>query len=275
MKLSDMDIRKPAVAGKFYPSDAANLKKQIKGFIDISAVKQDVIGCMLPHAGYIYSGKVAAQTVSNVNIKDRIILLGPNHTGYGAELSIVTKGFWQTPLGQIKIDEELAEQVLKQNPYLQEDNLAHLYEHSLEVELPILQYFRSDFKITPIVILSDEIKKLKKTGESIAQCIINMNIKGSVMIIASSDMTHYESKEDAERKDKIAIQSILELNEDQLMENIKKFNITMCGRAPVIVMITAAKILGAKTAKLIKYQTSADVSGDTYSVVGYAGMIVY
>lgn len=277
------NLRKPTAAGKFYPSSAIELKRQINEFVDPLAVKQDVIGCVLPHAGYIYSGRVAVQTVSHIKIKDRVILLGPNHTGDGREFSIVTKGAWQTPLGQVKIDEELSRELLNKSRYIEEDNLGHLYEHSLEVELPVLQYFRSDFKLTPIAILSDqftplgwngELNKLKRTGENIGQGIIDMGIKDSVMLVASSDMTHYEPQADAERKDKIAIQSMLELDQEKLFENIHNFNITMCGYAPVIVMLGAAKLLGAKTARLIKYQTSGDVTGDRQSVVGYAGIVI-
>lgn len=271
-------IRKPAVAGQFYPDSKAELEKQIKGFIDSAASrpdKLDVIGCILPHAGYIYSGKVAVDTVSSLNIKERVILLGPNHTGYGKEFSIMCAGAWQTPLGEVKIDAELSKRILKSSEYLEEDTLAHLYEHSLEVELPILQYFKSDFTIVPITILCDKLNALKKVGACIAQAIIESQAIGSVMLLASSDMTHYEPEDEAKDKDNIAIQSILELNEDKLMEKIRSLGITMCGYAPVTVMLSAAKLLGAKTAKLIKYQTSAEATGDKESVVGYAGIVVY
>ncbi len=268
-------IRQPQVAGKFYPSSAQALKNQIEAFIDKQADKLDIIACMLPHAGYIYSGSVAAQTVSRINIKNKIILLGPNHTGYGAKYSIMPEGTWQTPLGEIKIDSDLAGEILNRSKHLQPDNEAHTYEHSLEVVLPFFQYFKTDFEIVPIVFLSDEFKVLRELGEEIANTIKERNIKDSTIIVASSDMTHYESQDQAQKKDKEAIQAILELNEAKLMDRVQRLNISMCGYAPAITMISAAKLLGAKTAKLIKYQTSGDVTGDKTSVVGYAGIIIY
>lgn len=268
-------IRKPAVAGQFYPDSIQKLKNQIESFIDTKVAKSDVIACMLPHAGYIYSGKVAAKTISRIKVKDKIILLGPNHTGYGAAFSIMTEGIWQTPLGEVNIDSALAQQILKHSQYLQDDSTAHIYEHSLEVELPFLQYFKSDFQFVPIAILSDEVEILKQIGKEIASAVQEANIKDAVMIIASSDMTHYESQDQAQKKDKEAIQAILELNEDKLMEKIQRFSISMCGYAPVICMLSAAKQLGAQSAELVEYQTSGDTTGDYHSVVGYAGVIVY
>jgi len=271
--MEESKIRKPAVAGQFYPSSAQKLRDQIEALIDRKANKTDVIACMLPHAGYIYSGSVAAQTLSRINIKDKIILLGPNHTGFGAPFSIMTEGIWQTPLGEIEIDSDLAKQILRSSRYLQDDNTAHLYEHSLEVELPFLQYFKTNFKIVPITFLSNDIKTLKEIGKGLASVL--KDSKDSAMILASSDMTHYEPQDQAVKKDKDAIQAILELNEDELMQRIQRLNISMCGYAPVIAMLSAAKVLGATKASLIKYQTSGDVTGDKSSVVGYAGIIVY
>lgn len=271
--MEESKIRKPAVAGQFYPSSTQDLKDQIEDLIDKKANKTDVIACMLPHAGYMYSGGVAACTVSRINIKDKIILMGPNHTGLGAPFSIMTEGVWQTPLGETMIDSNLAKKILQNSKYLEDDVAAHTYEHSLEVELPFLQYFKTDFKIVPITLLSDEIKSLKEIGKEIADVL--KDSKDPAMIIASSDMTHYEPQGMAQNKDKEAIEAILELNEDKLMEKIRKFNISMCGYAPVIVMLTIAKMLGAKAASLIKYQTSGDVTGERDSVVGYAGIIIY
>jgi hypothetical protein len=268
-------IRGPAVAGQFYPSSRTRLLNQIEDLIDKKADKLDIVACVLPHAGYMYSGQVAGQVVSRINIKDKIILLGPNHTGYGKALSIMTAGTWQTPLGEVNIDSTFARRILDRSKYLEDDSLAHMYEHSLEVELPFLQYFRTDFEIVPIVISSEEIKVLKEAGKEIASAIGEANLTSSTMIVASSDMTHYEPQEIAQKKDKEAIQAILELNEDKLMERIQSLSISMCGYAPVVVMLSAAKQLGAKTAKLIKYQTSGDVTGEKDSVVGYAGIVIY
>ncbi|MFA5145221.1 MAG: AmmeMemoRadiSam system protein B [Candidatus Omnitrophota bacterium] len=266
-------IRKAAVAGKFYPSSAGELKKQIKDLIGKETDKTDVIACMLPHAGYMYSGSVVAGVLSSVNIKERIVLLGPNHTGFGAPFSIMTEGIWQTPLGKVKIDSDLAKQLLRGSKYLEDDSAAHIYEHSLEVQLPFLQYLKTDFKIVPIVFLSDGIEALKEIGEEIAGVL--KGLKGSAMILASSDMTHYEPQEAARNKDKEAIEAILALDEDRLLERVRQLGISMCGYAPVIVMLRAAKMLGARFASLVKYQTSGDISGELDSVVGYAGITIY
>lgn len=267
-------IRRATVAGQFYPSSRQELTRLIESLIDKKVKKQDVIACMLPHAGYIYSGYVAGQTVSRINLKDKIILLGPNHTGMGAAFSIMTEGSWQTPLGEVKIDTELAKAVLNQSKYLEDNSPAHINEHSLEVELPILQYFKTDFKIVPIAFLSSDVSALKKIGEEIASVIQDNKLKDSTLLVASSDMTHYEPLGQAEKKDRQAIDAILELNEDLLVQRIQQLNISMCGWAPAIVCLSAAKGLGAKKGELIKYQTSADVTGDTSSVVGYAGVII-
>ena len=267
-------IREPVVAGQFYPSSREALKKQIESFIDKKTIKSNAIACVLPHAGYMYSGRVATQTVSSINIKEKIILLGPNHTGEGAQFSIMTEGIWQTPLGQVRIDSALANMLLKASKYLEEDCLAHSFEHSLEVELPILQYFKTDFEIVPIAFLSDDLRILKTIGEEIAKAIEGSGKKNSITIVASSDMTHYESQEDAQRKDKQAIEAILALDEDKLMEKVRRFEISMCGYAPVIVMLKTAKLLGAKSAELIKYETSGDITGDMDSVVGYSGIVI-
>jgi MEMO1 family protein len=270
------DIRLPAVAGKFYPAKADELKRQIASFIGEEKVaKVDALSCILPHAGYMYSGNVAVKTASRINIKSRIILLGPNHTGRGAAFSIMTKGSWQTPLGRVKIDSELASLLLNNSKVLESDTLAHLYEHSLEVELPILQYFKDDFQIVPIILASDDIEILKVLGKEIADTVQETGKKDSTLILASSDMTHYEPQGVAENKDKQAIRNILDLDEDSLMETIRRLDISMCGYAPVVVTLRASKLLGAKGAQLIKYQTSGDITGDKTAVVGYAGIIIH
>jgi AmmeMemoRadiSam system protein B len=217
---------------------------------------------------------VAGQTASQIASKDTFILLGPNHTGYGEPFSIMTDGSWQTPLGEVKIDSDLAKAILKASKFLREDSMAHLGEHSIEVELPFLQYFNKDFSIVPIAVFPAEIKIFKEIAATIAEAIEEKGKKDSVTIIASSDMTHYESQKEAQAKDKQAIDAVLELNEDKLFKTVKDLNISMCGYAPAVIMLAAVKLLGAKKAKLIKYQTSGDASGDYSSVVGYAGVII-
>lgn len=268
-------VRKPIVAGQFYSGSYQGLRNQIEKLISKKTKKYQVIACILPHAGYMYSGSVAGETVSCMDLKDKIILLGPNHTGYGKEFSIMTEGIWQTPLGEVAIDSLLAKEILNHSCYLKEDSLAHMYEHSLEVELPFFQYFKPDFKIIPIVFMSDDLAILKEIGREIASVIKERKIEGSTLIVASSDMTHYEPQAQAEKKDHQAINAILELDADKLMKRVLELNISMCGYAPVIVMISMAKELGATKGLLIKYQTSGDVTGDRESVVGYAGIIIY
>jgi len=268
-------IRKPAVAGQFYPQTAAEITKLIQSFLTAgTAVKTDCIGCVLPHAGYIYSGSTAVKTINSLQIKDTVVILGPNHTGYGAEFSIISKGEWLTPLGKVTIDTKLADKITQNCGFIEENELAHEYEHSIEVQLPILQYFRQDFKIVPIAILSQDDALLKRLGESIAKAVKDLKLENSVLIAASSDMTHYEPQDSANKKDSQAIQAILKLNTDELTEKVKKLKITMCGYAPVKAMITAAKLLGAKNAKLVQYETSAAVTQDKSSVVGYAGITI-
>jgi MEMO1 family protein len=267
--------RKPAVAGQFYPADATDLNSEISGYLDPKSGKQDVLGCIMPHAGYMYSGPVAGAVVSRINVPEHVVMLGPNHTGQGTPFSLSGNGTWKTPLGEVNIDKELARELLSNSQYLQEDSLAHLFEHSLEVELPFLQYSRRDFKIVPICLASANPGALKSVGLELAEAITRLNIRKSTLILASSDMTHYEPQKEAEKKDKLAIDAILELDEDKLLERIAKFDISMCGFAPVVAMLAGAKKLGAKKAQLVKYQTSGDVSRDFSSVVGYAGIIIY
>ncbi|HTZ11561.1 MAG TPA: AmmeMemoRadiSam system protein B [Candidatus Margulisiibacteriota bacterium] len=266
--------REAVVAGQFYPASAQKLRAQIGSFVDKNTPKSPTLACILPHAGYIYSGRVAAETVSRIELKEKIILLGPNHTGEGEPFSIMTEGAWQTPLGDIRVDALLANKILNNSRNLAQDSLAHINEHSLEVELPILQYFKSDFTIVPIAFLSDDLMRLKAIGREIAGAVKDEFSANSMMLLASSDMTHYEPEKIAREKDGLAISAILELDEDKLMEVIRKIGITMCGYAPVIVMLSAAKALGAKKAQLVKYQTSAEETKDTASVVGYAGIII-
>jgi len=267
-------VRKPVVAGQFYPASEKELKEQIGSFIKNNPFLKDVIACLVPHAGYTYSGRIAGETVSQIKMKNNFILLGPNHTGYGPEFSIMTEGSWQTPLGKVKINSCLAQKILEYSNYLKEDTLAHKYEHSLEVILPFLQYFKNNFEFVPIIITFDNPDILKDIGKEIARAIQELHMAGSTVIVCSSDLTHYEPQLEAEKKDRAAINAILALDENKLTENVKKFNISMCGYAPSVVMLVAAKLLGAKTASLVKYQTSAEITGDESSVVGYAGILV-
>ena len=266
-----MMVRKPVVAGQFYPESASQLKVMIEQLVDETVAKEEVIGLVSPHAGYIYSGPVAGAVISRIKFKDTFIIMGPNHTGLGKPLSIMTEGVWKTPLGEVDIDAELGKKILAISSHLQEDHVAHLREHSIEVQLPFLQYFKS-FKVVPIVFAYSTGAIYKEIGREIARAIRELNRK--VVIIASSDMTHYESQESAQRKDNQAIEAILDLDADELLKRVDELNISMCGYAPVVSLISAAKELGATGAELVRYQTSGDTTGDYTSVVGYAGIII-
>jgi len=265
-------IREAAVAGQFYPGGPEELKETIKNLTSREKAKIDAVGVVSPHAGYIYSGPVAGAVFSRLKFTDTFILIGPNHRGAGKPFSITTTGRWKTPLGEVQINAALAGAILKASKYLEEDNLAHRYEHSLEVQVPFLQYFKADVMIVPIVLSQAPPPVYKEIGLAIAKAIKEMGEEA--VIVASSDMTHYEPHEKAKAKDKRAIEAILNLDADELVQRIAKYDISMCGYAPVISLITAAKELGAEKAELVKYQTSGDTSGDYSSVVGYAGIII-
>ena len=266
-------IRQPIASGRFYPGTAEQLNALIGSFAEDIEDKVDALGVVSPHAGYIYSGSVAAAVFARIEPADTYIIIGPNHTGMGKPFSIMTLGSWQTPLGDVPVDSDLAQSILAKSKYLEEDRTAHQNEHAIEVQLPLLQYIKPHFEIVPIILAVATLEIYREIGSAIAQAIKEAAGK-KIVIVASSDMTHYESQEAASAKDKRAIEEILKLDEEALLDRVVKERISMCGYAPVVTMLTAAKILGAKTAELVRYQTSGDASGDYSSVVGYAGVIV-
>jgi len=265
-------IREPIVAGQFYPGSAEGLRRMLESMVDDRAEKVEAFGVISPHAGYIYSGMVAGAVISRVKFTDTFVMLGPNHTGQGKDFSIMTEGPWVTPLGEVNIDTPLAKQILASSSHLKDDREAHQYEHSLEVQVPFLQYFKADVRIVPIILAQARGSVYKKIGKELAASI--KESKRHVVILASSDMTHYERQESARKKDNKAIEAILNLDGDELLRRIADFDISMCGYAPVVALISAAKELGATKAELVKYQTSGDASGDYRSVVGYAGILL-
>lgn len=265
-------VRNPAVAGQFYSARKEALQKEVEKYLLKDADKIKAIGVVSPHAGYMYSGPVAGATLSSAKFEETCIIMGPNHTGDGKPFSVMTEGTWRTPLGDCEIDAELAKSILENSKYLQEDEVAHRYEHSVEVQIPFLQVLKGEFKIVPMVLSHAKVEIYKAIGKDIAKSLKEKRI---ATIIASSDMTHYEPQDIAKEKDKKAIDAILNLDEDGLMTAIESYDISMCGYAPVCVMLAASKELGAKKAKLVKYQTSGDITGDYDGVVGYAGILVY
>jgi MEMO1 family protein len=266
-------VRTPAVAGRFYPGRSEDLLREVRQYTSpAQSACVSAIGCVAPHAGYIYSGHVAGAVYSRLQIPEHCIILCPNHTGKGVPLAIMTATAWQTPLGEVAASSELGARLLRSFPAIQENSAAHRSEHAIEVQLPFLQARQRQLHIVPIAVGTSDFKVLRGLGEAVADVIGASEQK--VLIIASSDMNHYESDALTRVKDHKAIERVLAMDARGLWEVVMNEDISMCGFGPTIVMLTAAKILGATTATLVRYATSGDVSGDRDAVVGYAGIIV-
>ena len=267
-------MRNPIAAGTFYPSDISELKKMLSSlFSKTSSMKpradKDVLGVIVPHAGYVYSGYVAARSYNEISKKrgSTFVIIGPNHSGLGVSVSVYPKGYWITPLGKVKVDENVAKYIVDKSRYAMFDELAHLYEHSIEVQLPFLQYlFNNEFSIVPICLMdqSEEIAKdLAKTLYSINKDIV---------IIASSDFTHYEPKQAAEKKDKLLIDAIKILEIEKFYSVLRIHNISACGYGAIATLMEYTKLKGGKII-FLEYKTSGDFTGDYSNVVGYASLV--
>ena len=269
-------LRPAAVAGRFYPADPDDLRAEARAYLaQTSSTNQAplrALGCIAPHAGYVYSGHVAGAVFARVEVPKRCIVMCPNHTGMGRALAIMSEGAWQTPLGEVPIDPELAGALKQKFPALQEDSAAHRAEHAAEVELPFLLLRQPELKFVPIALGTGQFEVLEQLGRALADVIAARN--DSVLIVASSDMNHYESDAVTRVKDHRAIERILTLDPRGLFDVVTQQNISMCGFGPAVAMLTAARQLGAKSAELVKYATSGDISGDRDMVVGYAGVVV-
>lgn len=270
--MGTVTVRPPAVAGQFYPRNADQLVAQIKSFTATESQPILALGCIAPHAGYMYSGHVAGAVYARLQLPETFIVMCPNHTGMGTPLSIMSEGEWETPLGNVAVDRDLASDLKSRCAFLSEDSSAHRYEHGVEVQLPFLQARQECLTFVPVAIGTGRLEALQLFGEAIAGAIKAAD--KPVLIIASSDMNHYESDSLTRKKDARAIERVLALDPRGLHEVITNENISMCGYGPAIAMLTAAKVLGAKSAELIKYATSGDISGDRDHVVGYAGIAV-
>jgi AmmeMemoRadiSam system protein B len=271
-------VRHPAVAGQFYPSNPNKLRQEIETFVYPAREKVRALGCVVPHAGYMYSGHVAGAVYARLQLPRRFIILCPNHTGAGQPLAIMSRGHWLTPLGEAAIDELLAEELKRQFPSLRDDDVAHSREHALEVQLPFLQQMVREFTFVPIVVGTARLEMLTELGSTLAR-VLKPTAPGEgserdVLIIASSDMNHYEGDERTRVKDRMAIDHVLALDPAGLWETVQREQISMCGYGPATAMLTAARELGASHAELVKYATSGEISGDRDWVVGYAGIIV-
>jgi AmmeMemoRadiSam system protein B len=269
-------LRRPAVAGRFYPRDPEDLRAEVQSYLsqERGNTRSPVraIGCIAPHAGYMYSGHVAGAVFARIEIPRLCIVLCPNHTGIGQPLAIVSEGAWETPLGEVPIAAALATALKQRFPALQEDSAAHRAEHAAEVELPFLQLLQPELSIVPIALGTRRFEILDQLGSAIADVVAAQS--EPVLIIASSDMNHYESDAVTRVKDHRAIERILTLDPQGLHEVVTQQEISMCGFGPAVAMLTAGRQLGAKSAELVKYATSGDISGDRNMVVGYAGVIV-
>jgi AmmeMemoRadiSam system protein B len=276
-------VRRPTQAGAFYEGDAESLKRQIEecflhkfGPGKIPKVAEtslkNIIGLICPHAGYMFSGPVAAHAYYELALDgkpDTVVIFGPNHTGYGSALAVMNEGFWHTPLGDVEIDSEAANKIAKEANIIDIDDSAHRLEHSIEVQLPFLQYlYGQDFKIVPICFLMQDLLSAKEIGKAVARVLAGKN----TAVIASSDMTHYESQQSAAKKDRQALEAVEAMDEDRFYSVVESQRISACGYGPIVALISAAKILGAKEAKLLSYKTSGDIIGDYSSVVGYAAV---
>lgn len=277
-------IRQPAVAGYFYESDKDSLKKriawcythklgpgQIPGEI---GDKRSLYGLISPHAGYVYSGPVAAHSylkLAEDGLPETVIILCPNHTGMGSGLATMTEGSWLTPLGEVEIDGELARGLVQNYPLLDDDPSAHIKEHSCEVQLPFLQEISPDFKLVPICMMMQDLQTAQELGHAIAETA--GRLKRDVVVIASTDFTHYQPHEVAKAQDEKVLEFIASLDEEGMVREIQKSNVTMCGYGPVAATITASKAMGAHVADILKYATSGEASGDYSSVVGYGSAV--
>jgi AmmeMemoRadiSam system protein B len=275
-----MKIRRPAVSGMFYAGTARELEEQIewcyKHELGPGAIPQvnskgrrEIVAIVVPHAGYYYSGPVAAHAYKELaddGIFDTAVILGPNHTGYGYPVSLWTGASWSTPLGEVGINKKLAQRLL--GDVIKADETAHIHEHSIEVQLPWLQHLYKKVKIVPITMMAQDIETAQTVGKTIAQAGDNL------IIIASSDFTHYEPYSVAVEKDSSVIEAIVALDEEELYERCESLNCTMCGYGPVASAIVAAKEMKAQKASLLKYATSGDTSGDFSRVVGYSSIVI-
>ncbi len=270
-------LRHPAVAGRFYPRNPDDLRSKIESYLAQGRSENQVpvcaIGCMAPHAGYMYSGHVAGAVFARVQVPSRCFVLCPNHTGMGRALAILSEGAWETPLGEIPVDVELAHALKDRFPALNEDAAAHKAEHAAEVELPFLQVRQPNLSFVPIALGTGQFEVLEQLGRAMADVIAAQG--DSILIVASSDMNHYESDAVTRVKDHRAIERILSLDPKGLYDVVTQQDISMCGFGPAVAMLTAAQQLGARSADLVKYATSGDVSGDRDLVVGYAGIVVH
>lgn len=265
-------LRLPAVAGRFYPSNPAELTALVHEFTKKvpGIAPARVKACLVPHAGYAYSGHVAGAVFARLALPKKFLILGVRHFPRGEPVAILSKGAWRTPLGDAEIDASLAEALRRACRLLREDSVAHSTEHSLEVQLPFLQVLAPGFSFVPVALGTLRFEDLVSVGEAVARVLAAQS--DDVLLLTTSDLNHYEDDATTRKKDKKAIDQLLELNARGLYDTCRREEISMCGLGPAVAMLTALCAMGAKKTELVRYATSGDISGDRDAVVGYAGM---
>ena len=276
-------LRRPVVAGMFYEGTTEALRSQVEScFLSpfgpgrLPVVNQsgprDVLGLVCPHAGYVYSGAVAANayfSLASDGQPETVVVLGPNHTGYGNPLSTMREGVWRTPLGDVPVDGEIADALALETGLLDFDEVAHRHEHSIEVQLPFLQFlYGGGFKFVPVCFLMQDLESAVEIGRALVEVLAHKN----AVVIASSDFTHYESQVKVEKKDAAALKAVEELDEKKFYQVLEAQNVSACGYGPIAALITYAKALSAKKVEVLSHKTSGDITGDKTSVVGYAAV---
>ncbi len=267
-----MLIRRPAVANQFYEGDPIRLRSELSRLIPTTAHAKPAIAAVSPHAGYIYSGHVAGAVFSRVKVPEHVVIMGPNHTGYGSYAEIMTEGIWQMPMGDVPVAEDLAQSILNHSTVLQEGYQAHIYEHSLEVQIPFLQYLQPALKIAPICLGPLDLDSCLEIGRAVASAVKGFG--HPVLLVASTDMSHYVPADVAKELDQLAIRKILALDPSGLYDTVKENGITMCGYIPTTITIEASNQLGATGAELVRYANSGEINNDYTRVVGYAGLVI-
>ena len=281
-------IRRAVVAGMFYEATLDALKKQIESCFKHELGPGELpktsterlkisIGYVVPHAGYMYSGPIAAHAyykIASEGIADTYIIIGPNHSGIGASVSLYPEGEWITPLGSVKIDSELVQEIVNNSRFASLDTHAHEQEHSVEVQIPFLQYITNkEFRIVAITMMYQVPEVAKDLANAIHKAVSKLG--RDVVVLASTDLTHYEPHDIAVKKDRLVIDRVLNLDSEGLYRVVMGREISMCGVGPVMTLIEYAKLVGASRAELLKYATSGDVTGDKAWVVGYASIRIY
>lgn len=271
MKRRD-EAREPAVAGSFYPGDLRTLEEALDRLVRPVARPETALAVVAPHAGYMYSGAVAGELYSAIAVPDEVVILGPNHTGEGAMTSILTEGSWRTPLGEVPVAHDLGGAIARGWTDFEEDPEAHRDEHSIEVQIPFLLARNPSVTFVPICLMGRSLPLCRAVGEAVAAGIRQRG--KPVLIVASSDMNHYESAAVGRRKDERALERLLALDPEGLLEVTRRESISMCGVAPAAAMLFASRALGGRAARLVRYGNSGDVDGRSDRVVGYAGVVV-